>query len=178
MLWLKALRGMNLDWQLSQPWVSLEASSWDAIHHCCPHPLAPDVLHHAPYSAWVHVKDAAIDNRIQYTDCALPALQYFTFLVYSSDHYMHTWWSFVCLLHVALTKTNRGKLCLTCVPVLILNWLSLKWPHRGQSKVTVMCWMVNKMLLVLVTNVSYDYSSNHGIGGGDLPHPSNLLKVM
>jgi hypothetical protein len=138
MLWLKALRGMSLDWQLSQPWVWLEASSWDAIRHCCPHPLAPVVLCPAPYSARVHVKDAAIDNRIHYTNCALPALQLFTFLVYSSHHYMHTQWSFISLLHVLLTKTNRGQLSNTFVPALILNWLSLKWPHGGQSKVAVL----------------------------------------
>lgn len=49
------------------------------------------------------------------------SLQYFTFLVYSSDHYMHTLWSFICLLHVVLTKTNRGQ---SKVTALCVEWLT------------------------------------------------------
>jgi hypothetical protein len=36
--------------------------------------------------------------------------------------------------------------------------------------------MVNKMLLVLITNVSYDYSANNGTGQGESASPLKFIK--
>ena len=124
---------MSLDCQLSQPWVWQGENLWEAVHHCCPWHLAPALLSHAPYSARVYVKNAAM---IHHTDCALPECQQFKFLIDSKKH--------ITVCHVRCTRCDDN-----------VSGLATRWLYSNYYRIHPLGWHTVESMESCLVNCNY-----------------------